>query len=383
MDEDKLILKVLDGVATPEEIYALACWIDADPGNEAYFNKLKKAWNLTSGPVPSLEREEKELRNYMAYIRSRRRVCRIRRILKCAVMFVLPLSVGIYWFQKEKYDAVCLSAANEVQIVPGGHKATLTTSEGEVIALSPSKQEHICVYGHVAVTNGQQGIVYTNATNVGSVPEYNILTTPRGGEYTVTLSDGSRVYLNADSELNYPVVFDEKKREVRLSGEAYFEVAQDSSRPFYVVTDAVRVKVYGTAFNVNTYGTEGTQTVLVSGKVGICGVNSDEEYIMKPSELVWFDRAGILKQIRKVDTEVYTAWRNGRFVFEDESLEAILNGISRWYNIDVFYESEEVKNYHFTGYMEKYEDVEVILRAISKMIDVHFVVKGKMVTVTK
>jgi len=383
VDEDKLILKVLDGVATPEEIYTLVRWINADPGNEAYFNKLKKAWNLTSGPVPSVEREEHELGNYMAYICSRKRIGRMRRILKYAAVFVLPLSLGIYWFQEEKYNAVRLLAVNEFQIVPGEYKATLTTSGGEVIALLPSKQEHIRIDEHVAVTNGQKGIVYENAVNAGSVSEYNILTTPRGGEYAVTLSDGSRVYLNADSELKYPVVFDEKKREVRLSGEAYFEVAQDSSRPFYVVTDAVRIKVYGTSFNVNTYGTEGTQTVLVSGRVGICGVGSDEEYIMKPSELVRVDHTGMLRQIRKVDTEVYTAWRNGRFVFEDESLKEILDGISRWYNIDIIYESEEVKNYHFTGYMEKYEDVEVILRAISKMIDVNFIVKDKTITVTK
>lgn len=378
-----MILKVLDGVASSEEIYMLAHWINTDPGHEAYFYKLKKAWNLTSGPVPSLEREKRELENYMAYIRSRRRVCRIRRILKYAVMFVLPYLVGIYWFQKEKYDEARLLVANEFQIIPGEYKATLTTSKGDEIALLPSKQERIRICENVAVTNGQKGIVYENMANAGSVPEYNILTTPRGGEYAVTLSDGSRVSLNADSELKYLVVFDEKKREVWLSGEAYFEVVQDSSRPFYVVTNTVRVKVYGTSFNVNTYGTEGTQTVLVSGQVGICGIGSNEEYIMKPSELVEFDHTGILRQIREVDTEVYTAWRNGRFVFEDESLEEILNRISRWYNIDIFYESEEVKNYHFTGYMKKYEDVEVILRAISKMIDVNFIVKGKMITVTK
>ena len=380
---DELILKVLDGVATPEEILTLSRWIDADPENEVYFDQLKKAWNLTSGPVPSVEREEKELKNYMTYVRSRRRVYRIRQLFKYAAIIVIPLLAGIYWLQEEKNSLKPQLVAMESKIVPGEYKATLITSGGETIVLLPSKQEDIHVQENITVTNGQTGIVYQNTVKPKAILHYNTLKTPRGGEYTVTLSDGSRVYLNAASELKYPVVFDEKKREVRLSGEAYFEVTKDSNRPFYVVTNTVRIKVYGTAFNVNTYSTRGTQAVLVSGKVGIRGVGADKEYIMKPSELAEFDNDGTFKRIREVNTEAYTAWRDGRLVFEDESLEEILSRLSRWYNVDIFYGSEAVKNYHFTGYMEKYEDVDVILKAISKMVGVNFIVKGKTITVTK
>lgn len=381
--KDELILKVLDGVATPEEIQNLARWLNADSENEAYFNQLKKAWNLTSGPVSSVEREEKELKNYMVYVRSRQRIYRIRQVFKYVAIIMIPLLGGIYWLQKEKNSMKPQLVAMESKIVPGEYKATLTTSGGETIVLLPSKQEDIHVQENITVTNGQTGIVYQNTAKAASVLQYNTLKTPRGGEYTVTLSDGSRVYLNAASELKYPVVFDEKKREVRLSGEAYFEVTKDSERPFYVVTDAVRIKVYGTSFNVNTYSTQGTQAVLVSGKVGIRGVGADKEYIMNPSELAEFDNDGTFKRIREVNAEAYTAWRDGRLVFEDESLEEILNRLSRWYNVDVFYGSEVVKNYHFTGYMEKYEDVDTILKAISKMVGVNFIVKGKTITVTK
>ena len=381
--KDELILKVLDGVATPEEIQTLARWINADSENEAYFNQLKKAWNLTSGPVSSVEREEKELKNYMVYVRSRQRIFRIRQVFKYVAIIMIPLLGGIYWLQKEKNSMKPQLVAMESKIVPGEYKATLTTSGGETIVLLPSKQEDIHVQENITVTNGQTGIVYQNTAKAASVLQYNTLKTPRGGEYTITLSDGSRVYLNASSELKYPVLFDEKKREVRLSGEAYFEVAKDSERPFYVVTNTVRIKVYGTSFNVNTYSTQGTQAVLVSGKVGIRGVGADKEYIMNPSELAEFDNDGTFKRIRAVNTSAYTAWRDGRLVFEDESLEEILNRLSRWYNVDVFYGSEVVKNYHFTGYMEKYEDVDTILKAISKMVGVNFIVKGKTITVTK
>lgn len=170
---------------------------------------------------------------------------------------------------------------------------------------------------------------------------------------------------------------------MHLSGEAYFEVTRDTNRPFYVVTDAVRVKVYGTEFNVNTYGIGGTQTTLVSGKVGIRGKSSEREYMMEPSQLAEFDVNGEFKGIRNVNAGTYTAWKEGFFVFENEGLEDILNRLARWYDVDVFYGSEKVKGYHFTGHMEKYEDVEIILNAISKMVGVHFTIKDRTIVITE
>jgi transmembrane sensor len=268
-------------------------------------------------------------------------------------------------------------------IMPGEHKAMLITAQGQTIALLPSLERDICVQEDFVVKNGQAGIVYQDSKKTVSTLQYNTLRTPRGGEYTVVLSDGTKVYLNAASELKYPVQFDSKKRQVHLSGEAYFEVTRDTNRPFYVVTDAVRVKVYGTEFNVNTYGIGGTQTTLVSGKVGIRGKGSGREYMMEPSQLAEFDVNGEFKGIRNVNAGTYTAWKEGFFVFENEGLEDILNRLSRWYDVDVFYGSEKVKGYHFTGHMEKYEDVEIILNAISKMVGVHFTIKDRTIVITE
>ncbi len=384
MDEfnvDELILRVLDEVATPDEIQALARWIEISHENEVYFNQLKKAWNLTSGPVPSEARMEHELASYMSFIRSKHRRYRIGQFLKYAVIVVLPLLAGIYWLLQEKKDVPSQMIATE--IIPGEPKAMLITAQGQTITLLPSQEGEIRVQKDFVVKNGQSGIVYQNLTKGTAALQYDILKTPRGGEYTVILSDGTKVYLNAASELKYPIQFDEKKREVYLSGEAYFEVTKDETRPFYVVTDVVRIKVYGTEFNVNAYDTEGTQTTLVSGKVGIRGKNSQQEYIMKPAQLAEFNRVGEFNGIRDVDAAVYTAWKDGFFVFEDEGLEDILNRLSRWYDVDVFYGSEKVKGYHFTGHMEKYEDIEIILNAISKMVGVHFTIKGKTIVVTE
>ena len=382
-DKDELILKVLDGIATPDEIQALARWMETDPSNEVYFNQLKKAWNLTSGPVPSEERVEHELKSYMKYIRSKRGKFRVWQVLKYAAVIVVPLLLGIYWLQQEHMEEQSQMTMHKTGIVPGGYKATLITAQGKAITLLPSAEEDIRVQENFVVKNGQKGIVYQDTKKETTTLKYNKFKTPRGGEYTITLSDGTRVYLNAASKLKYPVQFDSKRREVYLSGEAYFEVTKDMNRPFYVVTDAVRVKVYGTEFNVNTNGIGGTQTTLVSGKVGIWGRGSVQEYIMKPFQLAEFGDNGEFKGIRDVDVKTYTAWKEGFFVFEDEGLEGILNRLSRWYDVDIFYSNERVKTYHFTGHMEKYENIETILNAISKMVGVHFTIKEKTIIVTE
>ena len=382
-NKDELILRVLDGVATPDEIRTLAHWIELDAENEVYFNQLKKASNLTSGPIPSEKRVEQELLGYMTYIRSRRWKHSIREVLKYAAIMLIPLMVGIYWLHRVNIKTQTQMVVCKPEIKPGEYKATLITSQGDVIALLPSQEKDIHVQENLVVKNGQTGIVYQDSRKDTYILEYNTLKTPRGGEYTIVLSDGTKVYLNAASELKYPIQFNSEKREVYLLGEAYFEVTRDTNRPFYVITDAVRVKVYGTEFNVNTYGVGGTQTTLVSGKVGIQGKGSIREYIMKPSQLAEFKDNGDFGGIRKVNAEIYTAWKEGFFVFEDEGLENILNRLSRWYDVDVFYGSEKVKEYHFTGHMEKYENVETILNAISKMVGVHFTIKGKTIVVTE
>ena len=371
-DKDELILKVLDGIATPDEIQALARWMETDPSNEVYFNQLKKAWNLTSGPIPSEERVEHELGNYMEYIRSKHQKYSIGLLLKYAAIVMIPLLSVICWLQLEKDEIPSQMAVGNPGIMPGEHKAMLITAQGQTIALLPSLERDICVQEDFVVKNGQAGIVYQDSKKAVSTLQYNTLKTPRGGEYTVVLSDGTKVYLNAASELKYPVQFDSKKRQVHLSGEAYFEVARDTNRPFYVVTDAVRVKVYGTEFNVNTYGIGGTQTTLVSGKVGIRGKSSGREYMMEPSQLAEFDVNGEFKGIRNVNVRTYTAWKEGFFVFENEGLEDILNRLSRWYDVEFRFKDEKLKEFQFTGTVNRDEGLDGILNLMERMNVVSF-----------
>lgn len=268
-------------------------------------------------------------------------------------------------------------------IQPGCRQATLTLEDGKDIPLGPIGQENsIISQAGTNIRNTAAGIIYTDTVDIAAARRYNRLTTPRGGEYSVILSDGTKVYLNAASDLRYPVVFGKDCREVFLSGEAYFEVAKDTGRPFYVVVNSVRIEVFGTSFNVNTHYPDRIQTVLVSGKIGIQGEKS-ASYQVKPSELVEFTTDGRFVRQKKVDVLPYVAWRDGQLIFKEESLEQIMNTLSLWYDVDVFYANEHLKEHKFTGHMKKYENINRILNAISEILEVKFVIKEKTITVVK
>ena len=167
-----------------------------------------------------------------------------------------------------------------------------------------------------------------------------------------------------------------------MSGEAYFEVTKDLNRPFYVVMDRIQVRVYGTSFNVNTHQEKGIETVLVEGKVGIKTFAAGE-YVLKPGELACFDRKSGTVEIRDVDARQYTAWTRGIFTFEEETLEQIMATLSLWYDVDIFYTNEQLKELHFTGHVKRYEKIDNILRAIKSAVGVTFAVEGKEIWISK
>ena len=205
---------------------------------------------------------------------------------------------------------------------------------------------------------------------------------PRAGEYTLTLSDGTRVWLNSETEIRYPVAFGKDRRTVFLSGEAYFEVTKDAERPFLVIMDDMEVKVYGTSFNVNTHYVGKVQTTLVKGKVGIVVKSTGNETVLQPGQMAEFDRHEKDVEVKDVDTYYYTAWKDGEFVFQNERVEEILERLSRWYNVNVFYVSEDVKEKRFTGVIARFTDVADVLHLIGETATVQFNLKGNVITVS-
>ena len=267
---------------------------------------------------------------------------------------------------------------------PGTSKAILMMADGKEVVLEQGQNLNILLNERVRVATSSQGIVYEEHGKGMVTEEYNKLTTPVGGEYSLVLSDGTKVYLNADSELKYPVEFSDGKRIVDLKGEAYFEVHKDSLRPFIVRMNGAEVTVLGTSFNVNTYGDDGQiYTTLVNGSVRVASMKNKQEEILKPGmQSVMNVQSGLLT-VRKVDVEPYVAWREGRFVFRAMTLDLIMRQLQRWYDFEVFYQNSELKDYEFRGVIKRDMDLDKVLSVIKATTNVDFEVKGKVITIIK
>ena len=267
---------------------------------------------------------------------------------------------------------------------PGTSKAILMMADGKEVVLEQGQNLNILLNERVRVATSSQGIVYEEYGKGMVTEEYNKLTTPVGGEYSLVLSDGPKVFLNADSELKYPVEFSDGKRIVDLKGEAYFEVHKDSLRPFIVRMNGAEVTVLGTSFNVNTYGDDGQiYTTLVNGSVRVSSVKNGQAEVLKPGMQSVMDVQSGQLTVREVDVEPYVAWREGRFVFRAMTLDLIMRQLQRWYDFEVFYQNPELKDYEFRGVIKRDMDLDKVLSVIKVTTNVDFEVKGKVITIIK
>ena len=195
----------------------------------------------------------------------------------------------------------------------------------------------------------------------------------------ITLPDQTKVTLNRYSSLTYPDRFKEDRREVQLQGEAYFEVAPDSLHPFIVKTEQQNLRVLGTSFAIRAYANESVVlTTLETGKVNIH--SKGQEVILTPGEQSCLKGGNLT--VAKVNTTLFTAWHKGIFIFQDQPLENILNTLARWYNIDIFYTNENLKDIHFTGELKRYDRIQDFLCKLEILEKVRFTIKGRTVTVS-
>ena len=209
----------------------------------------------------------------------------------------------------------------------------------------------------------------------------NELIVPRGGEYQIVLADGTRVWLNSATKLIFPQNFTGKERRVMLSGEAFFDVARDESKPFIVETSRMDVKVLGTRFNVNAYtDNEVVSTTLVDGSVEVAS-GTQKPITLVPGEQA-YGEAGELEK-REVNIRLYTSWIDGRFMFNNVELEEIVKQISRWYDVEIFFTNENVKRTRFTGGMVKFKPLDDLIRMIESTSPVRFSVKGKTIVISE
>ena len=340
---------------------------------ETFFTSDTKA-KLLSRLKPS-EKYESEVHS----IGAERRTLMVRIVAAAAVVLVLSASVFLL-LQKKSNDLAERTQKVKVvhDIAPGGDKALLTLADGRQIVLDTATNGTLAQQGGIKVIKIGGQLSYDHEGNPAQVL-YNTITTPRGGQYQLELADGSKVWLNAASSLRFPTAFTGKDRTVELTGEGYFEVTHDASKPFHVKVNDMDVQVLGTHFNINSYSDEPSiKTTLLEGRVQ---VKKDENYVyLNPGQQAIVQPTGNdINVADDVDVEEVVAWKNGRFLFNNAQIETIMRQVARWYDVDVVYEKKI--NETFSGPLPRSQNVSELFKMLEARGSVLFEISGKQIIV--
>lgn len=381
---DRLITAHLLGTISAGQRAILLRWREASPANDAFFKHICSSYRFQAYYRATKEIDYEEAMNSFA---AKHQVHKtgyylFKNYLRYAAVFLLLLSAGWggYYFLKQKPEAATIAAA---QVQPGSAKAILILDDGSKMTLNNGASQTIRSGANAVATNTNQGIAY-NANGTSENVKFNTLMIPRGGEYRITLADGTKVHLNSASELRYPVSFDsQSSRDVYLKGEGYFEVAKNKKSAFIVHVGDLQVKQYGTAFNINAHSAGSIKVVLVHGSIGVKNRFDEHEQRLKVSQLAEYKSSDKSIAIRTVDVEPYVAWNQGMFNFENENLADIMETLSLWYDVDVQFNKDELRNLRFTGSLNRSIPINGILKAIQSTTDVKIALNGHKILIYK
>ena len=372
----RLIQLDLVGGLSPEEKGKLEDWINESEEHRLLFCKIKKQLSIN------------EIRNYLqtdvedAWKKVREKTfgapaVRPRRVLKwlkyAAVVIPVSLSLSLWYAWKEKMEnkqatVACLSPV-------------LTLDNGEKYQLDPEEQTEIYVDEEVKAYQAGGGLIY-DTTARQEENKYNRIEVPRGSEYWIVLPDGTRVWLNAATELKYPVAFHAKERRVYLKGEAYFEVAPDKNRPFYVETEEVKIRVLGTVFDVKAYPRYSPDVILYQGRVNVSHTKRRQSREMHPGEQISLDKQGKL-QLKRVDTEKRKGWAENEFSFDNTDLRQVMQDIGSWYNISIVFRSRPLLDERIYFHINRQLPMNTVLDALNDLKIAQFTMKeGKIIVET-
>jgi len=274
-------------------------------------------------------------------------------------------------------NATTASSTSSTPVLPGGDRAFLTLANGSIVALDSLQNGALPEPGAQVARQGGVLVYHPTSAEAGA-PAYNTLSTPRGGQFSIVLPDGSRVWLNASSSLYYPTVFAGEEREVVLKGEAYFEIAHRQRQPFIVTVGDMRVEVLGTHFNINAYEDESqVRTSLLEGSVKL--KSGQAGGLLLPGQQASLSRESGELTIRETSMGQAVAWKNGLFQFEQAGIQEIMRQISRWYNVEVGYVGKPTGRM-FDGKIRRSAELSKVLK-ILELSGVKFTVKGNHVTV--
>ncbi|MFT4155092.1 FecR family protein [Parafilimonas sp.] len=364
-----------------EDIQYWECWLLEHPEHTDAIATLKKQLILTTTAAREKMKQEhfSELQAQMAASAKKGRNRLWWRISAAAAILLFSVS-GYFMLHKQQQSQLAIQNKPIGNISPGGNRAILTLGSGKQVVLTDAANGAIAQQGNVAVNKTADGqLVYNdskNARNSTAEQVTNTVTTPRGGQWFIILSDGTKVWLNAASSIHYPVAFTGNQRKVVITGEAYFEVVHNAAKPFRVEVGNILVEDIGTAFNINAYTDEpAIKTTLVNGSAKISGNN--EARVLTAGQQAIASADAI--QVKKVNTENVIGWKNGQILFENEDLGTIMRQASRWYDVNVTYQ-RTIPNRVFVGGIPRKSTLAEFLK-ILEYENVHCTFNGNTIIV--
>ncbi|AZS31745.1 FecR family protein [Butyricimonas faecalis] len=381
----RLIYRKIEGRLSAVEEERFETWLKEGREHREYYERMRSMYQQENIQEVAIGKIQDAWEMFEKRVQGRLRMKRKRYWMwgvSVAASVVVVFCLIIYYHSDTGQD-VNIAVQN---IVPGQYNAILEMADGATYHLGGHQ-------GSLQEKTGRQIKIDTSLVSYLPVDDkqetpkeivYNKLSIPRGGEYRIELEDGTKIWMNSESRLRYPVAFFNDTREVYLEGEAYFEVQRDANRPFIVHAGEQKVTVLGTSFGISCYASEvNDYTTLVSGKVKVDFERGKQSFVLEPGMQVAYDKKSGIATERKVDVAEFVAWKNGKYVFKQKRLEDILSTLSRWYDFEVFYQNEDVKESLFSGELRRFDDFNYLLRLIERTSDVKFIIDKKVVRVMK
>ena len=370
------------GILTVDEETDLKKWLEADECNvhltegvqRPYFftDKQKEVHLFESLSAYRQVRDRK--RHYLSRRRFRRKMAGLAAVL------VLAVGVSLIWLSRSRpYRS---DVSHRMEFLSGGSRAVLTFADGRQVELTNSLTDSVLGKEQVRLDVQSGELSYTLKGLKLPSSAYHILEVPRKGEFRLVLSDGTRVWINSDSRLKYPVAFGDTLRKVFLEGEAYFEVSPDADVPFVVDMGKAAIRVLGTSFNARAYGDE-PEIFATLAEGSIMLQSAAEDMVLYPRDQgIVVRRSGQMTK-RKVELSLYTGWKDGRFVFQEQNLEEIMKTLARWYDIRFSFADPEVKEVSFSGDLKRYENFDQIVDMLEMTGMAHFELQNDTIVITR
>lgn len=382
-----LIYRKIEGKLSAVEEERFEAWLKEGWEHREYYERMRRMYQQENVQEVETGEIQEAWVVFEKRVQGQRRIERRQRwVWVMSAVASVALVICCWWFVYYRANTEQKLNVAVQKIVPGQYNAVLEMADGATYQLG-EQQYFLQERTGNQIKVDSTVLSYLPVNNKSGLSQdivYNKLSVPKGGEYRIELEDGTKVWINSASRLRYPVVFSGNIREVYLEGEAYFEVQREGDRPFIVHSGEQKVTVLGTSFGISCYASEANDyTTLVSGKVKVDFERGKQSFVLEPGMQVAYNKESGVAMERKVDVAEFVAWKDGKYIFKQKRLEDILSTLSRWYDFEVFYRNEDVKDVLFSGELRRFDDFSYLLRLIERTSDVKFVIDKKVVQVMR